>query len=88
MPHCARPTAQIATPPPGGKTGMAPLDSPRGPTEEMVNEPGGDGLLAFFLSAERWEVMLDRDVWGGRAGSDGVRRPNFGSGPTFSICTL
>jgi hypothetical protein len=40
---------------------------------------GGDGLLAFFLKVDRWVVILESGVEGGRAGREGVRSPNFGS---------
>ena len=45
--HFALPTAQIASPPPGGSTGIAPVDSPSGPTDETVRF-GGEDILSGF----------------------------------------
>lgn len=64
---------------------MAPLDSPSGPTEEMVMCPAAVGFDAFRRSAERCEVMLDSDVSGVRAGREGVSRPYFGSTPPSTL---
>jgi hypothetical protein len=77
--QAARPTAHIATPPPGGKTGIAPLASPNPPTEDIVIFAGGVGLVAFCLILVRWEVIVERGVEGDRGGKEGVRSPYFGS---------
>jgi hypothetical protein len=45
----------------------------------MVKLPGEVGLDAFFRREERWDVMLERGVEGGKAGREGVRRPYLGS---------
>ena len=78
--QAALPTAQIATPPPGGKTGIAPFASPNPPTDDIVMLAGGDGFVAFLRSFVRWDVIDERGVEGGKGGSEGVKSPYFGSG--------
>jgi len=58
---------------------MAPIDSPKAPTEEMMRFAGGVGRVEFWRREERWDVMEDSDVEGERGGSEGVSRPCFGS---------
>ena len=41
---------------------------------------GEDGFVAFFRSLDRWEVIEERGVEGGRGGREGVKSPYFGSG--------
>jgi len=41
---------------------------------------GGDGFVTFFRSFDKWEVIEERGVEGGRGGREGVRSPYFGSG--------
>ena len=77
--HCARPTAHIATPPLGGSTGIAPVDSPSAPTEEMIRLAGGVGRVALARKEVSAAVMDDNGVEGGKGGSDGVSSPCLGS---------
>ena len=77
--HLALPIAQIAIGPPGGMTGIAPVDSPSPPTEEMTTLEDGDGAVGFERRFVKWLVMLPIGVAGDSAGSEGVRRPCFGS---------
>jgi hypothetical protein len=42
-----------------------------------VRFAGGEGFVGFERRARRCEVMLPRDVDGGREGSEGVTRPYF-----------
>lgn len=58
---------------------MAPLDSPREPTDEMVRLPGGVGRVGLARMEARWFVILERGVAGGSGGREGVRRPDLGS---------
>ena len=59
--------------------GIAAVDSPSPPTDEMTRLEGADVAVGLARSVERLDVMLERVVVGVRGGSDGVRRPYLGS---------
>jgi hypothetical protein len=44
-----------------------------------VRWAGGEGFVAFARREERWDVIWLSGAVGGSEGSDGVRRPCFGS---------
>ena len=59
--------------------GIAPVDSPRGPTEDIVNVGGTERRVGLERRAVRAEVISVNEDVGVRGGRLGVRRPCFGS---------
>ena len=67
---------------------MASIPSPRPPIEEMTTLAAGPGAVGFARRVERCAVSWEREVEGGMAGRDGVRRPFFGSKSKEPISAL